>query len=185
MKLVLNIFAQCAGFWLLYIALYHLSDVFASVQGVEGLVSFFYLPAFIRLLGFLIVGYWIIPTLFAASVFLSITGAYDLGPGLAPELIIAAFTAVGGPFGVFLASRLANLKPSLSNLTPLRLLCLSVGCAMGNAVFHYFAWVVIGDCTFSPVRYFAIFFGDFVGTWAIIYLIKTGLTLYTCSSRSS
>lgn len=179
MRSTLNIFAQCAGLWLLYIALWHLSDVFASVQGVDGVASVFFLPAFIRLLGFLIVGYWVIPTLFLASVFLSVTGGYDLGPGLVPELIIASFTSVGGPFGVFLASRMANLKPSLSNLTPLRLLGLSIGCAAGNAIFHYFAWVVIGDNTFLPLRYFSIFFGDFVGTWAIIYLIKTLLTVYS------
>lgn len=183
MKSTLNILAQCAGLWLVYIALYHLSDAFASVQGVEGVASLFFLPAFIRLLGFLIVGYWIIPTLFFSSVYLSVTGAYDLGPGLIPELIVGAFTSVGGPFGVFLASRLENLQPSLSNLTPLRLLGLSVGCAAGNAIFHYFAWVAIGDPTFSLVRYFSFFFGDFVGTWAIIYLIKTGLTVYSRSTR--
>lgn len=184
MRQSINVLAQCFALGLTYIALYHLSDVFASVQGVEGVASVFFLPAFIRLLGFLIIGYWIIPTLFCASVFLSVTGAYDLGPGLAPEMIVAAFTAVGGPFGVFLASRIENLQPSLSNLTPLRLLGLSIGCSAGNAVFHYFAWLVIGDPTFSVVRYFTFFFGDFVGTWAIIYLIKTALTLYSRSMRS-
>lgn len=184
MKSAFNLLSQCSGLWLIYIALYHLSDVVASVQGVDGVASVFFLPAFIRLLGFLIVGYWIIPTLFFATAYLSVAGSYDLGPGLVPELIIAAFTSVGGPFGVFIASRFAKLKPSLSNLTPLRLLCLSVGCAAGNAVFHYFAWVVIGDHTFSAVRYFSIFFGDLVGTWAIIYLIKTALTVYSRTFRS-
>ena len=184
MKSSLNILAQCSALWLVYIGLYYLSDVFASVQGIEGVASIFFLPAFIRLLGFLIVGYWIVPTLFLASVYLSVTGGYDLGPGLANELIVGAFTAVGGPFGVFLASRLENLQPSLSNLTPLRLLGLSIGCAAGNTIFHYFAAVFIGDPTFSLVRYLSYFFGDMIGTWAIIYLIKTGLTVLSRRTRS-
>lgn len=175
---------QCFGLGLTYIALYHLSDLFTAVQAIDGVASVFFLPAFIRLLGFLIAGYWIIPTLFFASAFLCVTGAYDLGPGVGPELVIAAVSSVGGPFGVFIASQMAGLKPSLSNLTPLRLLGLSVGCSAGNALFHYLGWSFIGDATFSFVRYFSIFFGDFVGTWAIIYLIKTGLTVCSRSIRS-
>lgn len=183
MKSSIHIFAQCLALWLVYIALYHLSDVFTSVQGVAGVASIFFLPALVRLLGFLIVGYWIIPTLFAASTFLSVTNAYDLGPGLVPEMIIAAFSAVGGPFGVFVASRLGKLQPSLANLTPLRLLGLSIGCAAGNVVSQHLAWRVIGESDYSPVRDLAMFFGDFAGTWAIIYLIKTVLTVGSRSIR--
>lgn len=184
MKSIANRLAECTGLWLVYIGLYHLSDVFASVQGVAGVASVVYLPAFVRLLGFLIVGYWIIPTLFCASAYLSLTGAYDLGPGVAPELIVAIFTSVGGPFGVYVTSRLGKLKPSLSNLTPLRLLWLSIGCAVGNAIFYHLALRVNGEDTVVPMRDLAIFIGDLVGTWVIIYLIKTALTVYSRSLRS-
>lgn len=170
--------AISAGFALLYVVLFYVADMLAGVQGYNGIASIIYLPAFVRLLGFLIIGYWIIPALAIAGAFLSITGAYDLVPGYAAEMTIATFTSVGGPFGVFVASRLGNLKPSLSNLTPLRLLGLSVGCAAGNTVFYVLALRFVGIQGAGAEDVAVIFAGDFIGTWTIIYLIKTFLTLY-------
>ena len=172
------------GFAILYIALYFASELLAAPQGFKGIASIFFLPAFVRLLGFLMIGYWIIPALFVAGAFLSFVGAYGLGPGVAMELIVTAFTAVGGPFGVFVASRLGKLQPSLSNLTPLRLMALSIGCAAGNTLFYRFAMDVVGMVPSSFEQDFVVFFGDFVGTWAIIYLIKMLLTLYGYSRRA-
>jgi hypothetical protein len=43
----------------LYIALYYLSDWLVGNEAVGGVASIFFLPAFVRLLGFLLVGYWV------------------------------------------------------------------------------------------------------------------------------
>lgn len=177
-----NVWASIA-LALLYVALYHLADVMAGSQSVGGVASLFFLPAFVRLLGFLIVGLWIIPALFLAGLYLVFTGAYDLGPGNAAEIGMTAFTAVGGPLGVYIASQIGRLDPSLSNLTPLRLLGLSFGCCAGNAIFHHWALLTAGIKSSPAVTDLAVFVGDMIGTWTIIYLIKTGLTIYSKAMR--
>jgi len=168
----------CGAFAILYVALYYVSGLVSAPQGFDGVASFLFLPAFVRLLGFLLIGYWIIPALALGGAFLSLTGAYDLGPGVGMELVVTSCTAVGGPFGVFVASRLGKLQPSLQNLTPVRLMALSIGCAGGNAIFHRFGLTVVGMPHYGFALDFVIFLGDFIGTWTIIYLIKTLLTLY-------
>lgn len=178
MSIAANRIVSSAAFAALYILLYYAADLLSAVQGYNGIASIIFLPAFVRLLGFLIIGYWIIPALCVVGAFLSVTGAYDLGPGYAAELAVTTFTAVGGPFGVFVASRLGDLKPSLSNLTPQRLLALSVGCAAGNTVFYALALRMVGIEGAGLQNALVIFFGDFIGTWTIIYLIKSVLTLY-------
>lgn len=176
--------ALCGAFAALYVVLYHFSSLISASQGFQGVASALFLPAFVRLLGFLLIGYWIIPALFLGGAFLSLTGSYDLAPGVTVELVMTAFTAVGGPFGVFVASRVGRLQPSLENLTALRLMGLSIGCAAGNAVFHRMAIEVVGITPGNVQQDFVIFFGDFVGTWVIIYLIKTVLTLYGYARRT-
>lgn len=184
MKTLIRKSIICGAFAFLYVVLYHLSGLISAPQGFEGVASAFYLPAFVRLLGFLLIGYWIIPALFLGGAFLSFTGSYDLGPGVATELVVTAFTAVGGPFGVYVASRLGRLQPSLENLTSLRLMGLSIGCAGGNTLFHRLAMESVGIAPLHYQQDFVIFFGDFVGTWTIIYLIKTVLTLHGYMRRT-
>jgi hypothetical protein len=162
----------------LFVVLYQISGLISGNQAIGGIVSLFFLPAFVRLLGFLLVGYWIIPTLFLTSMYLTVTGTYDLGPGYGAEVIMGAFTAVGGPLGAFLASRIGKLDPTLENLTPLRLLLLSLGCSAGNGIFHEMALRLAGFPATPEFDAAYVLVGDLVGTWAIIYLIKTALTLY-------
>lgn len=176
--------ALCACFAFFYIALYHASGLIIAPQGFEGIASAFFLPAFVRLLGFLLIGYWIIPALFVAGEVLSVTGAYDLGPGMVSELTVCACTAVGGPFGVFVASRIGGLRSSLDNLSPARLLGLSIGCAAGNAIFYRVGLEFAGIDKVGFANDLYVFCGDFIGTWAIIYLIKSFMTLYSYSRSS-
>lgn len=168
----------CAAFALLYVSLYEVSGWISGNQAVAGIASIFFLPAFVRLLGFLIIGYWIVPTLFVAGLCLTAAGAYNLAPGHSAELIVTAFTAAGGPLGVAVAASLGKLEVNLSNLTPLRLLALSAACAAGNAIAYQIALQLAGlqYPTFADI--IAVFLGDFVGSWAIIYLIKGLLTAY-------
>jgi len=176
--------ASSVCFAALYVTLYYVSALVSQPQGFEGVASYFFLPAFVRLLGFLLIGYWIIPALFVATSVLSLTGAYDLGPGVAAELVVTAFISVGGPFGVFVAGRIGGLKPSLDNLTPLRLLGLSIGCAAGNAVFYRIGLDFAGIDKVGFINDLYVFCGDFIGTWTIIYLIKSLMTFYTYSRRA-
>lgn len=154
-------------FTFLYVALYYLSDWMAGNQALGGIAGLIFLPAFIRLLGFLVIDYWIIPALFVAGLF-----CVDLGLGLSGKVVVSAFLSVGGPFGVFVVSRLCKLKPSLSNLTPLRLLWLSAGCSLGNTFFYHFGLEAAGVREHSPMGYLYVFAGDMIGGWVFIYFLK-------------
>lgn len=154
----------------LYVALYCLSDWMAGNEALGGVAGLFFLPAFVRLLGFLVVELWVVPTLFVAGLF-----CVDLGVGFAGKAVVSSFIAVGGPFGIFIVSRLCKLKPSLSNLTPLRLLWLSAGCSLGSSIFYHIGLDAVGVGEYTPQNHFYVFAGDMVGTWVIVYLIKLGM----------
>lgn len=133
----------------------------------------FYPPAFIRLAAFLVIGFWSIPALFLAGLC-----CIDFGLSFRGIIIVSAFCAVGGPLGVDLAAKLTALQPNLENLTPHRLLLLSFGCAVGNAIFLKMGLSLADYGTSKMPDYLSIVIGDTLGTWVVIYLIKTGLTLY-------
>jgi hypothetical protein len=156
-----------AALAVLYIALYYLSGWMVGNEALGGIASIMFLPAFVRLLGFLLVGYWVVPALFVAGLF-----CVDLGLGIEGKVVVSAAIAVGGPLGVFLASRLIGLKPSLSNLTPLRLLLLSAGCSLGNSITYHFSLEALGIADHSSLGHLYVFLGDMIGTWFIMYLIK-------------
>ncbi len=156
----------------LYVALYYLSDWIAGNEVLGGIAGVIFLPAFIRLFGFLVIRYWIMPALFVAGLF-----CVDLGLSLYGKLIVSAFLAVGGPFGVFIVSRLCKLEATLSNLTPLNLLWLSAGCSLGNAIFYHFGLEVAGYDDHTEFAHLYIFIGDMIGTWVIVYAIKFAMNV--------
>lgn len=170
--------AVSAALCLVYIGLYYLTEATIGAMAVGGVASFFFPAAFVRLFGFLIVGFWIVPALFIAALV-----CVDLGLPLESRVVVAAFLAVGGPFGTYMTSRLCQLDMDLANLTPQRLLVLSIGCSLGNTVFYHLGLLAVGLPQHGLMTHLATFAGDTIGTWAIIYLIKTGLTIYGRSMR--
>lgn len=157
----------CVALTCLYVALYYLSDWMAGNEALGGVAGLFFLPAFVRLLGFLVVEFWVIPALFVAGLF-----CVDLGLGFAGKAVVSSFIAVGGPFGIFVVSRLCKLKPSLSNLTPLHLLWLSAGCSLGSSIFYHFGLDAVGVGEHALRDHFYVVIGDMVGMWIVIYAIK-------------
>jgi hypothetical protein len=161
-------------FSLLYAATYRL---FQGMGIYHDLISFnpwlFYPPAFLRLAAFLVIGYWSIPALFVAGFC-----CIDFGMNLTGIAIVSAFCAVGGPFAVDMAARAISLRASLSDLTPSRLLILSLACAVGNAVFMKLGLSLVEYETSKMPDYASIIVGDTLGTWVMIYLIKTVLTVW-------
>ncbi|MEN9924528.1 MAG: hypothetical protein RL268_654 [Pseudomonadota bacterium] len=139
-------------------------------------MGLFFLPAFVRLLGYLVIGLWIVPALFAASLSLLVLGAYDLGPSYAAELMTAGVTSFSGPVSAHLAARAMKLREQLENLSPLRLLLLSGACSLGNSLGLGSAlWLVSAEDAFNPWLFKVIFLGDMIGTWLLLYLLKFAL----------
>jgi hypothetical protein len=130
-------------------------------------------------MAFLLLGYAAIPALFLAQLW-----SVDFGLNQSEIIIVSAFLAVGGPLAVGLASKATSLKSSLSNLTPLRLLVLSLACAIGNAMFMRIGLSIVDFEKSKMPDYLSIVIGDTIGTWVMIYLIKGALTLYGKSLKN-
>lgn len=165
--------AALAALCLLYVALYHLSEVLAGNEAIGFAVSIFFLPAFVRLLGYLLFGFWSVPALFLAAL-----ACVDLDLAWPERTVVASFLALGGPLGAHFAGKLCDLERGLSNLTPVRLLLVSLGCAAGNALFYSAALAAVGHTGSGYQQIGFILIGDTLGTWTIIYLVKVSLTVW-------
>ncbi len=156
----------------LYVALYHVSEALIDQEVVGGVASLLFLPAVVRLLGFLLVDFWIIPALFLAAL-----ACVDLHLAWPDRIVVSAFLALGGPLGTAAVAAFSGLKPSLSNLTPRHLLGLSIGCSLGSALAYNLSLALVGIENLGLRTQLATFIGDSVGTWIAIYAIKFGVDL--------
>jgi len=85
-----------------------------SLQPFE-LASLLDLPAFIRLLGVMLIGIWIVLVLFLAGLTLIAFGWYDIVTGQhISEIWIALLTSIGGPLGAYIACRVTAVMRDLS-----------------------------------------------------------------------
>jgi hypothetical protein len=160
----------------LYVALYYLSDLIADNQALGGIASLIYLPAFVRVLGFLLLGFWSVPALFIANLIVIATGGYDLGPGMAAEVLLSLLTALGAPIGAAVICSKSNLAPNLANLNGSRLFLLSLGAATGNAIAIWFGHFLLDTPGLHLGLPALVIIGDALGTWAVIYALKALLT---------
>lgn len=166
-----------------YIVLFYISQWLDAGHFFPANISLFFLPAIIRLLGVLLIGARIIPSLMLASLYLTFMGSYDLGPGNTSELVMGLTTAVGGPSAVILTARVIRLRLDLRNLSPGRLLILSAACSLGNALALGMTLLVCEPILAERPIFLPVFIGDMIGTWLAIYTIKLGLDAYAALSE--
>lgn len=156
----------------LYVILYRLSDVLSGNEEIGGVASVIFLPAFVRLFGFLVIRWWIIPALFVAGLL-----CVDLGLGVKARIVVSMAIALGAPVGIYLAARAMRLSPRLAGLNAMQLLWLSLGCAAGNALFYNAALAMVRPDHSAENFALEIFWGDALGTWVVILMVKWLLTL--------
>lgn len=156
----------------LYVVLYRVSDFFAGNETVGGVASVIFFPAFVRLRGFLVIRWWIVPALFFAGMF-----CVDLGLGLEARIFVSLAIAFGAPTGIYLVACATNLSPKLDGLNAMQLLWLSLGSAGGNALFYNAAVAIARPYQSGENFVLEIFLGDALGTWFMILMIKWLLTL--------
>jgi hypothetical protein len=147
--------------------------LFKRLEHTPG-INWVYLPAGARLLctllfaeagaiGLLIVSWgvsflWFFPHDFTRAFVGGILGA------LAPYLVYR------------LARRLYGLHPSLTDLTPRRLLVLSVAYAVASPLLHHVLFALQGRDALLE-GFVAMFVGDLAGTLIVIYTMKLSLSL--------
>lgn len=173
---------QTFGFGCIFAGLYMLLAYAPIAVGVyENVISFntwiFYPPAFVRLVAFLVLGFWSVPFIFVAQLMLGAAGFYPAAGLASPAVAITS--AVGAPLAAAIAARAISLKTDLSDLNGLRLLVLSIACACGNALFLRASLMMSGQGDPSTLPdYLSIIAGDTIGTWAVIYVLKWALTVF-------
>lgn len=151
----------------LYIILYKVNVLIMGSDDFGGIASLVFLPAFIRLLGFLLIGYWTIPALFVAAWF-----CVDLGLDPISQFIVALSLSIGSSIATGEVSRAIDLNLTLANLTGAKLLILSLASATGNAAAYYFGLSLVGAEANSSSTFYATILGDTLGTWIMIYGLK-------------
>ena len=164
--------------FILYVGLFELSGGAASNEFFGPSWPIF-LPAFTRLFGVLTAGLWAIPALFAAGYM-----CVDFGLDPSGRAMIALCLATGAPLAILATSHMLNLKPTLDNLTPGRLLILSIASGLGNSIFYNMGLFLNDVPVNADMAHLTTFVGDVLGTWIIIYLIKLSIHLW-CWQRKS
>ncbi len=172
--------SQKVSYGLAFAVIYILLAYIPTASGFyENVISFnpwiFYPPAFVRLCAFLVLGFWSVPFIFMAQMFVYSYVTFDPA-ALLDDTFVAFATSIGAPLGAALAARAVSLKPNLSNLTGLNLLALSVAGACSNALFLRVGLLVAGKDGSSLPHYSSIIVGDTLGTWVVIYVLKVALT---------
>lgn len=160
------------GIWFGYVLLYQLNSILMGTEAFGGIASLIFLPAFVRLLGFLFLGLWaIVPLFFAALI------CVDLGLGFYEQIFVSLALSCGSIFALLGASRLIKVSPKLDNLNGSSLLILSLASALANAIAYHIALFSISNRALSELTLTATVIGDTLGTWIIIYGLKSILTL--------
>ncbi|MFM7028738.1 MAG: hypothetical protein ACKOXK_08710 [Chakrabartia sp.] len=168
--------ALSAFFVALYVALFWVTNALVGALVLQGLVSLLFLPAFVRLISFLVLGFWAMPLLFFAGYLCILLGFYDIAPGNNVEIAATIAMAIGAPVGTWIVMKLRRVRPDLNALSPLDLLWLSLGCSLGNAVVQKMALLTMLPAPPGRGIMIGLFIGDTLGTWLAIMLVKAGLT---------
>lgn len=98
-------------------------------------------------------------------------------PHDASRAFVGGIVAALAPYLVYrMAKHVWGLHPLLTNLTPARLLVLSVAYAVASPLLHH-AWFALQGADGLLEGFFVMFVGDLVGTLIVIYAMKVLLAL--------
>lgn len=156
---------------LAYVALWLPLDLGADLSGLGEIVSVPFLPAAVRVIGFLLIGLWIIPFLLIAFGILTFIGAMAY-PGVTATglVVLGLVVASGGPVAMALVTRLASLRRDVIDLGWRDLTLLCAVCAAGNALSYNAGLVIVGASKPWAILAPAIFLGDFMGGFIVLGL---------------
>jgi uncharacterized MnhB-related membrane protein len=148
--------------------------VFTDTSFVRG-INWIYLPSGIRLLSTLLVGVDGFIGLLVAGLLVDFLYWFPHDP------VRAIAGAILGSLAPYLVYRLAleryDLRASLTNLTPKRLLILAVAYSIANPLLHHIWFALQGDTHNFIESFVMMFAGDLLGALIMLYVIKGILSL--------
>jgi hypothetical protein len=149
-------------------------EVFAHTSFVQG-VNWIYLPSGVRLLSTLLLGFDGAIGLLLAGLLSDFLYWFPHDPVRA---IAGAFLGSLAPYLVYrLALEYYDLRASLTNLTPHRLLVLAVAYSIANPLFHHLWFAMNGATKNWFESFFSMFVGDLTGALIMLYAMKGLLAL--------
>jgi len=149
-------------------------EVFAHTSFVRG-VNWIYLPSGVRILSTLLLGVDGFLGLLVAGLLVDFLYWFPHDP------VRAIAGAILGSLAPYMVYRLAleyyDLRASLTNLTPKRLLVLAVAYSIANPLFHHLWFALTGTTKDWFESFFSMFVGDLTGALIMLYTIKGMLVL--------
>jgi hypothetical protein len=167
-------FRSIVGTVVVYVLSLWLNElIFTHTEFLRG-VNWIYLPTGVRLVSALLLGGDGAIGLLVAGL---IVDFYYYFPHDPVRAIVGAIISAAGPYAVYrLALERYQLRASLTNLTPKRLLFLALAVAITNSVLHHIWFALTGDTQNLAERFFMMFVGDLSGAMILLYAMK-GLLL--------
>jgi hypothetical protein len=149
-------------------------EVFTHTSFVRG-INWIFLPSGVRLLSTLLVGFDGAIGLLLAGL---ITDFLYWFPHDPVRAIAGAFLGSMAPYLVYrFALEYYDLRASLTNLTPKRLLVLAVAYSIANPLFHHLWFALTGTTKDWFESFFSMFVGDLTGALIMLYVMKGILAL--------
>lgn len=155
-----------------YLLLYQLNAGIVGTFETHGIAALVFLPAFARLLGFLLIGFWAAPFLFLGAAL-----SLDFGLDLRAQITVAALLEVGAPAALVLIQMAGLHRPPLKHLTGRQLLVLSLVAALGSAITYHIGLSLAGLEVYSARSFATTVFGNAAGAWAVMYAAKIVMTV--------
>ncbi|MEZ2311127.1 hypothetical protein AB6809_31250 [Paraburkholderia sp. RCC_158] len=145
-------------------------EVFTHTSFVRG-INWIFLPSGVRLLSTLLVGFDGAIGLLLAGLITDLLYWFPHDPVRA---IAGAFIGSLAPYLVYrFALEYYDLRASLTNLTPKRLLVLAVAYSIANPLFHHLWFALTGTTKSSFESFFSMFVGDLTGALIVLYTMKS------------
>lgn len=164
---------------LVYVGLWFVVEAGSTFWEVDGLADLAFFPAFVRVLGFLLIGLWIIPSLFLAFVILTLSGAMIYqGLELPQQLVLGVLIASGGPLALALIRRVARISTDLVDLNIRSVLVLSLACAAGNSAFYNAGLAAAGLSSSGLDMGAVIFLGDVIGCAVMLTVTLGAMSIF-------
>ncbi len=159
----------------LYFSFFRMNSYAFQMFELHAGANWVFLPAGLRLLCTLVfggagaIGLWIASLLIVVSDFIEVDTITAL---------VSSVISAGAPYLAYRLALRAGMPDTLVQLTPKRLMQLSIAYAFANALLHS-AWYALRDIHPDFIGGFVtMFVGDLIGTLVVLYAMKTLLAVF-------
>jgi hypothetical protein len=161
---------------LLWTGLFYLNEWLFSAVSVSSVINWIFLPAAIRMLAVMALGWVGVVGLFIGAL---LTTDIVMHSGWHDAIVIASLSALGPLVAVRVCTQWLGVSDDLSGLRPSQLATFSVAGAVCNVVPHNFYFFFSGHTPDIFSGMVPMLVGDLLGTLVVLYVASLALKLLT------